>query len=111
MSVSAEISTSTQISEEASTPESTPALTQVSSTPALTHVLSTQASSTQASTQAQHLRWTDLMVDTLLDCVLPEVHLGKKAYNSFKKATWEAGVAVVQAVMSEVRRVYVLFDL
>ena len=83
----AEMSTSSQISDEVS----------IQATQALIQVPSTQA--TQAG---QRLRWTDLMEDALLGFLRQEVSLGKRADNSFKKKTWEGGVVAVRAVMSEV---------
>ena len=99
MSALAEISS--EMSDEVSTQGSI-RQTQLSIRPAWQ--LSTQQSElTQPTQSSQRLRWTDLMEDALLDFLRQEVNLGKRADNSFKKGTWEAGVVAVQAVMLEVR--------
>jgi hypothetical protein len=64
---------------------------------------SQQPTYTQQDTEKENksFLWTDLMVDTLLNELLHQVELGKRADSSFKKEAWIAYIIAIEDIQSQ----------
>ena len=65
------------------------------------HNNSQQPTHIQQDTEKEKLfSWTDLMVDTLLNELLHQVELGKRADSGFKKEAWIAYIVAIEDIQS-----------
>jgi hypothetical protein len=62
-----------------------------------------QPTCTQQDTEKENksFSWTDLMVDTLLNELLQQVELGKRADSGFKKEAWTACIVAIEDIQSQ----------